>query len=223
MKTMLRTVFSVRSVTGRGVLPIAVVTALALLAGCEAFFTTSAFANLSRDPENMSKEQLLAYSDEAIASGNPEKMEEAFRALRKKTDGPELSDEVRETLVELGLGASNVAGYFSGNPDGDTLDAVDLSDFPGDVARDTAELVRDAPEGSFSPDRYAYAAAGVVLAMGQRAGGFESIDLDDEDDESGDSELAKGLLESAMAGYEAAGREDDEVYQYLTELKNAYS
>ncbi len=198
---------------------IAVFAVFALLAGCEAFFTTSVFANLSRDPENMSVEQLLAYSEEAIASGNAEKMEEAFRALHGKTEGSELSDRERDTLVELGLGASDVAGYLSGNPERDTLDAVDLSGYPGDVARETAKLMSEAADGAFSPDRYAYAGAGVVLAMAQDDG-FESIDLNDGSD---DSELAKALLESARAGYEADGREDDEVYHYLNDFENAYS
>ncbi len=219
MQSGIRIVSSVWSIRGRRVLPVGVVAVFAFLTGCEAFFTTSAFANLSRDPENMSVEQLLAYSEEAIASGNAEKMEEAFRALHGKTEGSKLSDRERDTLVDLGLGASDVAGYLSGNPERDTLDAVDLSDYPGDIARETARLMSEAPDGDFSPDRYAYAGAGVVLAMA-KDDGFESIDLGDGSD---DSELAKGLLASARAGYEADEREDDEVYQYLNDFEDSYT
>ncbi|MFW6387652.1 MAG: hypothetical protein ACOC0B_00110 [bacterium] len=190
----------------------------AALVGCEAVFTSNLFENFARNPENMSEEQLVAYGNDAIASGDVEKMEEAFNALREKTEGSELDADTRDTLVELGLGSTDVVGFIGSNlDDPESIDLSEFSDDKGRIARETAEIMNDAEDGAFSADRYAYAAAGVVLAAGEDADGdFDDISTSD------DADLAEELVNKSLAAYEAEGKEDDEVYKQLSSLKDDY-
>lgn len=191
----------------------------AVLVGCEALFTSNLFENFARDPDNMSEEQLVAYGNEAIASGDVERMEDAFNALRDKTAGSELDADTRDTLVELGLGATDVVGFIGQNLD--DPESIDLSEFSGDkgrISRETADIMNDAEDGAFSADRYAYAAAGVALAAGADADG----DINNIDTDGDDAKLASDLIDKSLTAYEAEGKQDDEVYTQLEALERDY-
>ncbi|MFP4643790.1 MAG: hypothetical protein ACLFM0_05510 [Spirochaetales bacterium] len=197
------------------------VVALALLAvfsGCEALFTTNVFENFARDPDNMSEEQLVAYGNEAIASGDQDKMTSAYNSLSEKVDGRDLSDdpETRNTLVELGLGATDIIGVVSDNLDDPT--GVSEKTFDAErrkIARQTADIMLEADSEDFSPDRWAYAGAGVgISALGEG----ESLE-DIEDGE--DRERVETLLNNSLEGYEREERTDSEIYRQLTELRDA--
>lgn len=173
---------------------------IATLGGCEALFTTNAFANLARDPENMSEAQLVAYSQELISSGNTGEMERAFDALFKKTGGSPSSSASRDALVELGLGATDALGIVKLDVDDiEDLDTSAMTAKKRDIARKTGALMIDAPEGTYGPEKYAAAAVGIALAV-----------VEEEDDltqaSAQDKDAAESLLDAAIAGYNDKGK-----------------
>ena len=192
----------------------------ALFSGCEALFTTNLFENFARDPDNMSEEQLVAYGNEAIASGDRERMAKAFESLSEKVDGRDLSDdpETRKTLVELGLGATDIVGVVRDNIDDPT--GASLEDFDKKrraIARQTADIMRDADSEDFSPDRWAYAAAGVGISAVSEGESLEDIE------EGKDRDRVETLLNNSLDGYEREERTDSEIYTQLSELRDAVS
>lgn len=191
---------------------------LAVFAGCEALFTTNLFENFARDPENMSEAQLVAYGNEAVASGDRDRMANAFNSLSEKVGDRDLSDdpETRNTLVELGLGATDIVSVVRDNIEDPT--GVSVEDFDDErraIARDTADIMLQADPEDFSPDRWAYAAAGVGLAaLG------DGEDWEDEDAWSDvnpeDADRVKGLLDNALVGYD----DDSDTFDQIQRLRD---
>ncbi|MFW5744904.1 MAG: hypothetical protein ACOC2D_16635, partial [Spirochaetota bacterium] len=157
---------------GRRLLPLLGAFTL-LLASCENVFTTSLFSFLQRDPSRLSPEQQVAYGRDAIASGDPEAMAEAYEHL-KDSDDPETqllaadlalgAVELEETLLEVASADDPVATLE------DALD--DLTDDDYAMMRDAAALVDSADE-SVEPtaEQYFFAAAGLIAAAADENGG----------------------------------------------------
>lgn len=84
---------------------IAVLAALAVLGACEQAFTTSPFSRLERDPENMSKQQLIRYAEDALRSGSQSAARKAYEALSGKVDDDD-GAELNFLLADLAMSAS---------------------------------------------------------------------------------------------------------------------
>ena len=82
---------------------------LALLAGCDAIFTTNLFSWAQRDPANMSLDQRINYAEEALASGDPAAISDAYDAIK--------GDAAASTDGDLQLLAAQLALELSGLPD----------------------------------------------------------------------------------------------------------
>jgi hypothetical protein len=100
-----------------------VVALVLLLAGCEAIFTASLLSFLQRDPSKLSPEQQVTWAEQALASGDPEAMAEAYELVKNDPDNTLLA-------ARLALELSGV---------GDVLSAM-LQDLDTVVALDQAGL-----------------------------------------------------------------------------------
>ena len=199
-----------------------VIALIMLFSGCEALFTTNIFENFARDPENMSEEQLVAYGNEAVASGNRDRMTSAFEALSAKVGDRDLSDDpdTRNTLVELGLGVTDIVSVVRESIEDPT--GVSEQEFDAErreIARRTADIMLEADSEDFEPDRWAYAAAGVGLAALGDGDGWEEVDWDEQDQiDSEDRDRVEALLEKSLEGYEREGRTDSETFTQIDSL-----
>jgi hypothetical protein len=59
---------------------------LALLAGCQAVFTYSPLSFLQRDPANLPPEQQVSWAEQALASGDPQAMAQAYELVKDDPD-----------------------------------------------------------------------------------------------------------------------------------------
>ena len=75
---MIRRSASILAVTG--------VALLALLAGCQAVFTYSPLSFLQRDPANLPPEQQVSWAEQALASGDPQAMAQAYELVKDDPD-----------------------------------------------------------------------------------------------------------------------------------------
>jgi len=57
-----------------------------LLAGCQAVFTTSLLSFLQRDPANLPADQQVAWAEQALASGDPQAMAQAYELVKNNPD-----------------------------------------------------------------------------------------------------------------------------------------
>lgn len=147
------------------------------LAACENVFTTSPLSFLQRDPSTLSPEQQVSYGEEALASGDPDAMADAYEALRESDD-----PETQLLAADLALGASEIEGTITqalaGLQEGGDPEAVLEEALAGfddeDLARmqDAADLV-DAADESASPsaEQYALAAVGLIAVSASESDG----------------------------------------------------
>jgi hypothetical protein len=77
-----------------------------LLAGCEAVFTTSFLSFLQRDPAKLPADQQVAWAEQALASGDPAAMAEAYELVKDDPDNELLA-------AKLALELSGVAQVMS--------------------------------------------------------------------------------------------------------------
>lgn len=82
------------------------------LASCQAVFTFSPFSFLRRDPAALGQEQQLAWAEEALASGDPEALQDAYDALLE-TASTSADPAVQYTTAQLALELSGVGDVFT--------------------------------------------------------------------------------------------------------------
>ncbi len=187
------------------------------VSGCESFFTNSAFSGLQRDPANMSAAELEIFAADALASGDRVTIKKTFDALLKAAGDDPTQAQV-STLVELGVAATGLpqlmTAVIAADGDFSGLDAEALlSGFDSATARSTAEIALAADPGTLTGQQYAYAALGLVGAIGAEAESFEDID------KAAGIDAAQDLLALSLAAYEAEGKEDSDTYELLLELQ----
>ena len=68
------------------ILAVTGVALLALLAGCQAVFTYSPLSFLQRDPANLPPEQQVSWAEQALASGDPQAMAQAYELVKDDPD-----------------------------------------------------------------------------------------------------------------------------------------
>jgi hypothetical protein len=84
---------------------IAILSALLMLAGCQAIFTYTPLKGLQRDPSSLSSDQKLVYAQEALASGDKAAMRAAYNAIKS-----EPGNDALHLNAELGIELSGIPG-----------------------------------------------------------------------------------------------------------------
>ena len=197
----------------RGTRLLLLVGALTLLvASCENVFTTSLFSFLQRDPSQLSPEQQIAFGEDALASGDPAKMAEAYEVL-KDSDDP----QTQLLAADLALGAVELEGTLlqAASAD-DPVQAIEesLDDFTDEdfaMMRDAAALVESADD-SVEPtaEQYFFAAAGLIAAAADENDGTAGLDTDPPPAAVEDEvNQAKAFLDAAAASLQASGESTD--------------
>ncbi len=79
-----------------------------LLMGCEYLFTNSPVSFLQRPVSSLSKEQQIEYGKDALASGDTDKMEDAYEVLSENTD----SKDAQYVAAQLGVELSGISEYL---------------------------------------------------------------------------------------------------------------
>ena len=174
-----------------------------LFASCENVFTSSLFSFLQRDPSNLSPEQQVAYGEDALASGDPDKMAEAYEVL-KDSDDP----QTQLLAADLALGAVELEGtLLEAASAEDPVAAIEaaLEDFTDEdfaMMREAAALI-DSADDSVEPtaEQYFFAAAGLIAAAADANGG----DVDTLTDADPDVAQAHAFLDEAAAALQADG------------------
>ncbi|MFW5782912.1 MAG: hypothetical protein ACOCY8_00185 [Spirochaetota bacterium] len=164
-------------------LPVAsILLVLALVVGCESVFTTSPLSFLQRDPSQLSAGQRVTYGHDALASGDTDKMADAFDAL-KDSDDPEtqlLAAELAVASTGLEGKPTEVAAELANGGDPETvvqeaLDGFSEDDYERLVA--AAELIDDADDTvQPSSEQYAVAAVGLIAVAVEENGGAEGLE-----------------------------------------------
>jgi len=183
-----------------------------LFASCENVFTTSLFSFLQRDPSKLSPEQQVAYGRDALASGDPEAMAEAY-GLLKDSDDP----ETQLLAADLALGAVELeATLLEAASAEDPVATIEeaLDDFTDEdyaMMREAAALVDSADESvEPSAEQYFFAAAGLIAAAADENGGTAGLDADPPP-AAVEEEVnqAKAFLDAAAASLQANGESTD--------------
>jgi hypothetical protein len=77
--------------------------AVALLAGCEQFFTSSPFSFMQRDPSTLPMDQRISYAKLALEGGDAETQRKAYEAIKDNSD-----PEVQLLASKVAVGASGL-------------------------------------------------------------------------------------------------------------------
>lgn len=188
---------------------IAITLAFIVIAGCENVFTTSLLSGLQRDPSTLSAEQQVRYAEEALASGDPEAMADAYATLRTSDD-----PETQLLAADLAIGAAGLEttitatlGELAGGGDPETILGEALATFDEDdlamLADAAALLAAASDDGSVtpSPEQYAFAAVALVaVEVAANDGDLASTTIPPQ---------AEEFLEAAAAGLQESGQTTD--------------
>lgn len=190
----------------------AIIVALVMVS-CENVFTTSPFTFLQRDPANLSAEQQIEFANDALASGDEDKMAEAYAVL-KDSDDP----ETQLLASELALGAAGLQsavtaalGDMSGGGDTSTVLEETLSGFTAEdfaLMGEAAALI-DAADDTVTPtpEQYTFAAIGLMaVAVNDNGGSTTGLDgLGPGDPGYEETQQAEAFLEAAATALQADG------------------
>jgi hypothetical protein len=171
--------------------------AAALMVSCQAVFTYSPLKGLQRNPANMSPSQQVAYAQNALASGDPAAMKQAYEAIKNSTD-----PSTNLLAGELAFGASGatdaltqaLADVASGGSLTDVqalLKTVDTN-----LVAAGAQNIINAENGgvAVSDSQYAIASASLAASAASQAGGFSNLaSLTSSDPGYSDLQKAKDL------------------------------
>lgn len=145
-----------------------------LFAGCEDIFTTNAFSSFQRDPDNLSKDQLLARA--AYVGDDRAEAAELYDALKDKTSSDDEAD-VFLTMTDLAITASGVLDELQdlvqtgidGNLDDPDALAATLDGKLNSVDYSYVEeaqqqiLAAQAAGGAVTTDQYVFVTVGLVM------------------------------------------------------------
>ncbi len=194
-----------------------------IVIGCEQVFSTNLFAGLERDPSKLSLEQQIVYAENALASGDPEKMAKAYDALSDSIEGEDDAD-LNFLAADLALGASDIQGIFDDlanvalSDDSDLSNQADLAEGLNDVLGDVdygyiseaqAQLQAAAANGgTVSEEQYLLVTVGLMMQAANGAGGIENLNATN-------SASVESWVVAANADLAAQG----ESSEYLTDLE----
>ncbi len=139
---------------GKRLIPALITVTLAslLLMGCEYLFTNSPVSFLQRPVSSLSEEQQVEYGKDALASGDTDKMEDAYEVLSENTD----SKDAQYVAAQLGVELSGISEYL-------VAAVADSSSLPSDG--DTTELEAFVAEHGLSPAYLVSAAENMTNAQ----------------------------------------------------------
>ena len=190
---------------------VALLAAMAVLA-CENVFTSSPLTFLQRDPANLSPEQQVQFGEDALSSGDPAAMADAYAALSDTTD-----PETQLLAADLALGAVELdsvlsTAFESASAEGGDIEAAveeALAEFTADdleLMVEAAALVDAADEEATpTPEQYVFAAIGLLaVAASEEDGDISAIDGADPN-----IVQAQAFLDAATAQLEADGNPSD--------------
>ena len=190
--------------------PFAAVVCVAALAlsGCEQLFTSNLLSSLRRDPSTMTSEQKTAYAEQALSSGDPAVMKQAFDAL---TSGgtSSLTTQQKVYAVELGVGATSIqstaaqigAQYSAGQDTTAAINSAAGSIDPALVSQ-TAALLAALPSGAgATASDYALVAVALGLTAVNQAGGVQNLTGTETD-----VVQAKSFFDTSQAMLQASGQ-----------------
>jgi hypothetical protein len=145
---------------------------------------------LERDPSKLSLDQQIVYGEDALASGDPEKMAKAYDALADSIEG---TDDPEHNLLaaDLALGASDLQSAYDDIAEvvlGDGSDLSNQADLAAgldgslgdvdysDVAEAQAQIdAAVANGGEVSEEQYLLVTVGVIMDLSNDAGGVGSL------------------------------------------------
>lgn len=191
---------------------------IATLGGCERVFTYSPFESLQRNPANMSADQQVTFAQDALSSGDPEAMADAFALLSTSED-----PETQLVAVDLALGAAEVETVLTGllssgiEESEDPVAALEeiLAGFTEeDVALlgSAADLLDSSVSGGSEPtaEQYAFVAVGLIVVAASEAGGVEELgSVEEGSDAALAVEAATTYLQQAATLLEESGESAD--------------
>lgn len=221
MKARSRTIFR-RSLFG----VIAVFAAAALVSGCENFFTANLLKSLQRDPSNLSDAQKITYAQSALQSGDASTMQDAFNALTSGKTTSQLTTQEKSLAVQLGIGATGVsstltsafASFSSGGDPTSSLNTA-ASKIDVSVALQTASIIATLPSDQVTSDDLVLAAAGLILAAGNSAGGVDQLQTTSDPTALSRLNQATALFTQAQAKLQSSGQSSD----LVTSLEGLYT
>ncbi|MFP4364722.1 MAG: hypothetical protein ACLFR1_12740 [Spirochaetia bacterium] len=208
----------------------AVISAALIVSGCQAVFTYSPVSFLQRDVSEMSAAQQAEYAEDALASGDKEKMKEALTAIEQQiADDPENSEDLMQLVVDLAIEGSGVTDALTDITElqgaSDLTEEEQLQqveDILGSIDTQTIDSAitqinnLEAAGADVSETQYIMAAVGVVAQMQETAGSIEdlmspeSLDAETQEDltEQGNTlnDLYTGLSEAS--GDDSSGLSD---------------
>jgi hypothetical protein len=202
--------------SGTARITLAAFAVLLLAVSCESVFTTSPLAFLQRDPANLSPAEQVTYGEDALASGDPEKMGEAYAAL-KDTDDPDtqlLAADLALGAAELEASVAEAVADLSAGGDPETVLEETLSGFSQDDLErlaGAADLI-DAADDSVQPtaEQYAFAAVGLIAVAADEAGDVNSLDSLSAGDPGYDQvQQAQSFLVAAQDSLQESGDSTD--------------
>ncbi len=187
------------------------------LTGCERVFTYSPFESLRRDPANLSVEQQVTFARDALSSGDPAAMEDAFALLSTSED-----PETQLLAVDLALGAAEVetvltdllaSGIAESEDPTAALEEALAGFSEDDIALLSAAadlLVEASAETEPTPEQYAFTAIGLVAVAASQAGGLSELESVDPDSEAGQTlTQAATFMQEAATALEESGQSAD--------------
>lgn len=212
-------------ISTRVLMPMVALVATLLVAGCEQFFTTNLLSSFKRDPSTLTDAQKITYAQSAIDSGDAQTMFDAFNALTSGKTTSQLTDQEKSLAVQLGIGASGVsntiasalADYSSGGDPTSSLDQAS-SVIDAGVADQTAAILMAMPSDQVTSDQLILAAASLVLAAGQSAGGVDQLPSTSDPTAQARLNNATTLLNQAQTMLQNSGQSTD----LITSLEGLY-
>jgi hypothetical protein len=143
----------------RAVVMLIALSALAVLAGCEQFFTSSPFSFMQRDPSTLPMDQRISYAKLALEGGDAETQRKAYEAIKDNSD-----PEVQLLASKVALGASDILEVVGTALEGGS---VNINDVDLDMLKNSVDAMKNADGNTAvsSEDYIATAAASVVYAV----------------------------------------------------------
>lgn len=154
-----------------------------VLSSCEQVFTFSPLKAFQRNPSQMSAAQKVTYAQDALASGDPATMKEAYNAISADATNNPKDGSLNLLAGQLAFGASGATSALT-QALADVASGASLSTLQTVANSVDINLVTDGAKNIVNADnagqpvtdsQYAIASAALVVAAAQQAGGYQQL------------------------------------------------